>query len=807
MTDNEFKSRYIKARRTVIERDFAFLNDMQREAVLTTEGPLLLLAGAGSGKTTVLINRIANIVRYGRGSDSDEIPAGVGEKELEILEMAAKNSHFEDMAKARALCAVEPCEPWRIIAITFTNKAANELKARLTGMLGDSANDIWARTFHSACVRILRRDADKVGFDNSFTIYDTTDSNSLMKHVIKDLNLDEKAFPFRSVLGYVGRAKDAMISAEDFSAQAQASGDVRRQQIAKAYLLYEERKKKADALDFDDIIYYTVKLLEESSEIREHYQRLFKYVLIDEYQDTNNLQYRLAALLAGGHGNICVVGDDDQSIYKFRGATIENILSFENQYKNARCIKLEQNYRSTGNILEAANAVIQNNVGRKGKALWTDKPGGELITVYSAQNENDEAQYVAKSILQNFENGGSWSDNAVLYRMNAQSNRLEYALKRFEVPYRIFGGTGFFERAEIKDMMSYLCIVQNPDDDQRLLRIINNPPRGIGAKTIETVSEVASRDGVSLFEIVSRADRYPELGGSATKLRLFANIVYELQDSAKTVPLDDFFDILCEKSGYIKALREKALDEKTRDENIARIENIGELKTNIVTYVRETESGDLSGFLDETALYTDMDKLDEDSDYVPVMTMHSAKGLEFDNVFIIGAEEGIFPGLRVIGEPEEMEEERRLCYVGMTRARKTLTLCCARQRMLFGKTTNNAPSRFIEEIPGKLIERCGSAPNYSFTDAGESSVFSSGYGGRRFPGVPAKQQTQKIPARNSAPAKVSFSVGDRVSHKAFGEGEIKKMVPMGGDYFIEIEFGTVTKKLMLRAAAQYMTKL
>lgn len=805
MTEKEFTTKYLKARRTVIERDFAFLNDMQRDAVLTTDGPLLLLAGAGSGKTTVLINRIANIIRYGRGSDTDEIPAGVGEAELEILEKAAKDPNYQDMARAKSLCAVEPCEPWRIIAITFTNKAANELKARLTNMLGDSANDIWAKTFHSACVRILRRDADKVGFDNGFTIYDTTDSRSLMRHVIKDLDLDEKTFPYRSVLGYVSKAKDAMISAEEFCAQAQASGDVRRQQIGKAYLLYEQRKKKANALDFDDIIYYTVKLLEDNDEVREHYQRLFKYVLIDEYQDTNNLQYRLAAVLAGGRNNICVVGDDDQSIYKFRGATIENILSFESQYKKARCIKLEQNYRSTGNILDAANAVICNNVGRKGKKLWTDKSGGEAITVYSAQNENDEAQYVAKTILQNFKNGGSWGDNAVLYRMNAQSNRLEYALKRFEVPYRIFGGTGFFERAEIKDMMSYLCVVQNPDDDQRLLRIINNPPRGIGAKTLQTASELSARDNVSLFEIVSRADRYPELGSSATKLRLFGNIVFELQDAVKTMPLDDFFDVLCEKSGYIKALREKALDEKTRDENIARIENIGELKTNIVTYVRETDGADLSGFLDETALYTDMDKLDADSDYVPVMTMHSAKGLEFDNVFIIGVEEGIFPGLRVIGEPDEMEEERRLCYVGMTRARKILTLCCARQRMLFGKTTNNAPSRFVEEIPDELIECCGSAPNYSFADTGESRSFSNG--DRRTSGIVPKQQAQKIPAQKSAPVKADFAVGDRVSHKAFGEGVIKKMVPMGGDYFVEIEFGATVKKLMLRAASQYMTKL
>ncbi|NCC68461.1 MAG: ATP-dependent DNA helicase PcrA [Clostridia bacterium] len=612
-------------------------------------------------------------------------------------------------------------------------------------------------------------------------------------------------FPARTVLTYISRAKDSFLSAEQFCAQAKASGDVRLQETGKAFLLYEQRKRKANALDFDDIIYYAVKLLEEAQDVRAYYQRLFKYVLIDEYQDTNILQYRLAAALAGDRENICVVGDDDQSIYKFRGATIENILSFESRYKNARCIKLEQNYRSTGNILDAANAVIRNNQGRKGKNLWTDKSGGEQITVYTAQNENDEAQYVAREILKNFESGGAWGDNAVLYRMNAQSNRLEYAFNRGGVPYKVFGGMGFFDRAEIKDMMSYMCVVQNPDDDQRLLRIINNPPRAIGAKTIDSVAQLAAREGISLFEVISRADKYPELGSTATKLRLFGNLIFELQDAEKTMSLDNFFDILCEKSGYVKALHDKAADEKTRDENIARIENIGELKTNIVTYVKEAESASLSGFLDETALYTDLDKLDDESDYVPVMTMHSAKGLEFDNVFIIGAEEGIFPGQRVLGDPEEMEEERRLCYVGITRARKNLTLCCARQRMLFGKTTSNLPSRFIEEIPDELLEHRGSAANYSFTDTQSQyksrSAFTENNQQAKY-SLSAKPTAQK-----PVQAKPYFAVGDMVRHNAFGEGEIVKMTPMGGDYFIEILFGSAVKKLMLRAASQFMTKI
>lgn len=807
MTDLEFKKRYIEARLTVIERDFSFLNEMQREAVLTTEGPLLLLAGAGSGKTTVLINRIANLVKYGRGSDSEEIPIDVGEAELLMLEAAAKDPAYPEMERAKRLCAVEPCEPWRIAAITFTNKAADELKARLSKMLGGSAEDIWAKTFHSACVRILRRDADKIGFERNFTIYDTSDSASLIKHILKDLDIDEKNLPFRSVLSSISRAKDSFISAEEFYTQAEASGDIRRRQIARAYVLYEERKKKANAFDFDDIIYYTVKLLEGNDDVRGYYQRLFRYVLIDEYQDTSILQYRLAAALAGGHGNICVVGDDDQSIYKFRGATIENILSFEKQYKNARCIKLEQNYRSTANIIGAANAVIRNNQGRKGKELWTDKSGGDSITVYTALNENDEAQYVARAIHDNFERGGMWSDNAVLYRMNAQSNRLEYAFKRLDIPYKIFGGMGFFDRAEIKDVMSYLCVVHNPNDDQRLLRIINNPPRGMGPKTLQTVEELAARDGLSLFTVASRADEYMELISSSTRLRLFANLIFDLREVCERMPLDEFFDYLCERSGYLKALQDKALDEKTRVENTARIENIGELKTNIVTYMQENGEGGLAGFLDESALYTDLDKLDIESDYVPVMTMHSAKGLEFDNVFIIGTEDGIFPSQRVIGFPEEMEEERRLCYVGITRAKKVLTLCCAKQRMLFGKTSYNRPSRFISEIPEELLERSGTAESYSFSDTGASRA-ASGERGEKFYDINnSKPKEARIPSKKAEPAKTDYAVGDKVRHKAFGSGEIVKMTAMGGDYFVEIAFETATKKLMLRAASQFMTKV
>lgn len=826
MNEKEFQTRYIKARRAVIERDFAALNDMQREAVMTTDGPLLLLAGAGSGKTTVLINRIANLLRYGRASDSDELPEGVSEKHLEILEAAAENPSYEGVGEARHLSALDPCEPWRIIAITFTNKAASELKARLQSMLGSAADDIWAQTFHSACVRILRKYADRLGYSSSFTIYDTSDSQSVMKHILKDLDIDDKTFPHKTVLGYISKAKDSLLDANTFYAQAKASGDIRRQKIGEAYVAYEKRLKDADAMDFDDLIYNTVRVLESCDDAREYYQRRFKYVLIDEYQDTNNLQYRLASALAGGYENICVVGDDDQSIYKFRGATIENILSFETQYKNARVIRLEQNYRSTGNILGAANAVISNNRERKGKELWTEKPGGEKLTLYVAQNENDEAQFVASRMLESFALGINWRENAILYRMNAQSNKLEYALKRNGIPYRVVGGMRFFDRAEVKDMLAYLCVLQMPQDDLRLERIINTPARGIGERTIEAARDIAASLGVPLYEVIQNAQNYPELSRASVKLREFTIMLDELRAQAETLPLDELYELVVEKTGYVKAL-----EAKMSDENRARIENVGELKSNIISYMKDTGDTGLAGFLDEVALYTDMDSFDASSDCAVMMTMHSAKGLEFDNVFLVGAEEGIFPGLRCMGEPEEMEEERRLCYVGLTRARKKLTLCCARQRMLFGHTTANSPSRFIDEIPDEYLERIEARRSDDFGAGvptrryGESAVpggaRGSAYGSepgeyssaqdRGYGSAPRRAAYEPKPKRtlSSAPTPapmVAFKTGDSVCHKAFGDGVITKMTPMGGDYLVEIRFGDTEKRLMLRAAAQHMSK-
>ena len=533
MLNHQEELRFCKARRGAIAREFSQLNPEQQKAVLATEGPLLLLAGAGSGKTTVLINRIANLMKYGRGSDSEEVPEWVTADDLAFLEDYAAGQIApapEDKARQERLCRLEPAAPWTILAITFTNKAAGELKDRLARMLGPEAEDVWASTFHSACVRILRRDIDRLGFASSFTIYDTDDSIRVIKDCLKDLNLDDKQFPPRTVLGYISRAKDAMKLAEEYLAECEKSGDYRLAKIAKIYVEYQRRLWEASALDFDDIILHTVRLLQQFEEVRSFYQRKFRYVLIDEYQDTNNLQYLLASTLAGGYENFCVVGDDDQSIYRFRGATIENILSFEKQYPACRTIRLEENYRSTKHILEASNAVIRNNQGRKGKELWTKAGEGEKLHLYTAMNESDEAQYVAARILEDYSQGIPWKDHAVLYRMNAQSNQMEQAFKRNGVPYRIIGGTRFFDRAEVKDMIAYLAVLNNPEDDLRLTRIINNPPRGIGLKTVETAQEVARRENTSLYAVIDHARQYPELERSAGKLAVFTSLMAELRE-------------------------------------------------------------------------------------------------------------------------------------------------------------------------------------------------------------------------------------------------------------------------------------
>ncbi len=841
MLNHEKQLQFCKARRGAIARDFSRLNPEQCKAALATEGPLLLLAGAGSGKTTVLIHRIANLMKYGRGSDCEEVPEFVTEDDLAFLEEYTKTGEGDKLRQER-LCRVDPAAPWTILAITFTNKAAGELKGRLAAMLGPSANDIWASTFHSACVRILRRDIDKLGFSSSFTIYDTDDSLRVVKDILKSLNMDDKQFAPRSVLGYISRAKDAMKLAPDYLAECKAAEDFRLTKIANVYMEYQRRLWEANALDFDDIILHTVRLLKGFDGVREYYQRKFRYVLIDEYQDTNNLQYLLASTLAGGYENFCVVGDDDQSIYRFRGATIENILSFEKQYKGARVIRLEENYRSTGHILDAANAVIRNNQGRKGKELWTKAGPGDMLRLYTAMNQDDEAQYVANKILENYGQGRKWKDHAVLYRMNAQSNQMEQAFKRNGIPYRIIGGTRFFDRAEVKDVLAYLAVLDNPEDDLRLTRIINNPPRGIGARTVEIAQELARRDESSFYAVIDNAALYPELQKASKKLGEFTRLIQELYQllAENQLTLPEFYEELLARTGYAVML-----ESRNTVEDRTRLENVRELLTSINSYLEnradqnESLADALHGFLDEIALYTDIDSHDPNQDCVVMMTMHAAKGLEFPVVFVVGAEEGIFPGIRAIGETEEMEEERRLCYVAMTRAKEQLYLTCANQRMLFGRTSANRPSRFVEEIPPEHLERSGKTflsdlgggnwggmpsrtsgyggygqrPAYGAgrQGYGDGHISTSPFGGGGEGGAGRRpSQSGSRPAGSlGGGAKVSLqlSKGDMVDHKAFGRGMVLSVQAMGGDALVEIAFDNVgTKRLMLKSAAAHMTK-
>ena len=795
----DFEQRYLKARRAVIARAFSDLNETQLEAALTTEGPLLLLAGAGSGKTTVLVHRIANLLRYGCASDSNEIPDYVTEADLEKLE-AFLQTDGQSTPELDALCALRPVNPWNIIAITFTNKAANEMKSRLERMLGPQALDVWAMTFHSACCRILRREIDRLGYDLRFTIYDSADSERVMKDVCRDLHIDEKTLAPRFILSRISREKDRQRSPKQVSEAAMGTGDYRAELIAKCYTEYQRRLREANALDFDDIILRTVELLQQFDEVREFYQRKFRYVLIDEYQDTNNLQYQLASLLAGRWENICVVGDDDQSIYKFRGATIDNILNFEHEFRGAKVIRLEQNYRSTQVILEAANAVIRNNRTRKGKKLWTRNPEGEKLTVYEAMNESAEANFVADRIF-SLRRQADFKDFAVLYRTNAQSNAVERSFKANGIPYRIIGGTRFYDRLEVKDMTAYLCLINNRADDLRLLRIINNPARGIGAKTLELVQRLALSQNVPLYEIIANAGDYPALEKSAGKLLKFAELIEDCAGLLKNLRLPEFYDALLQKTGYAKMLEEKGdIESRTR------LENIQELRSSLVGYEENhPEDASLAGFLEEVALYTDIEQYDKDADAVVMMTMHAAKGLEFPHVFLVGMEEGLFPSLRTIGEPEEMEEERRLCYVAITRAQKTLCLSFADPRMLYGHTNTNRVSRFVEEIPQELIERKG-MHRPSVTDFG----YGQNYGGYAPKQPWAEKSRPAAPRHSYTPPKQETALpeikpGSMVEHKSFGKGMVISALKMGNDALLEIAFDTVgTKRLMAKTALAHM---
>ena len=712
---------FYSLRKKLIEKEFSRMNDMQKSAVFNVNGAVLILAGAGSGKTTVLVNRIAYLIKYGNAYNSDFSYRVPTEEDTTALESYIENGGtLPD--RVQALLNVDAPQPWQILAITFTNKAANELKSRLEAMLGEKGNDVWASTFHSCCVRILRRDSERIGFSKHFTIYDTDDSKRVMKEVLRVLDIDEKRLPVKYVLNEIGRAKDSLMTPDDYTASA--GYDTNKKLIGQAFAKYEEMLKKADAMDFDDIIVNTVKLLKENPDVLEYYQRRFRYVMVDEYQDTNHAQYILTSLLANGYRNICVVGDDDQSIYKFRGATIENILSFENQYEETAVIRLEQNYRSTSVILDAANAVIKNNKGRKGKTLWTEKEGGDKIKVKILTDERDEGRFVADEILNAVALGRKFSDFAILYRTNAQSSSIERALVYNAVPYKVIGGHRFYDRKEVKDILAYLSVIANPSDTVRLRRIINEPKRGIGDTTINNAASIADGLGTTFYNVIQNANDYPMLSRAAGKLIDFTNLLNSLALSLEEKSIQDFFDDVITKTGYYASLD---LDKETAEERKA---NVMEVLANLVRYMEDNEGGTLTGFLEEVALMTDLDNYNTEAESTVMMTLHSAKGLEFPVVFIVGMEEGLFPGNQVMYDPTELEEERRLCYVGITRAKEKLYITNARSRMLFGNTSFTRPSRFLAEIPEELTDFERNAPQQTFY-GGYSGV---SYGGSSYSG-------------------------------------------------------------------------
>ena len=789
------KSEILALRRAVLEKDFARMNDRQKQAVFTVNGPLLILAGAGSGKTTVLINRIANILRYGDAYNSTYLRDDLDENDI-----AACKAYIENgtplTTETQEHLSVSACAPWRIMAITFTNKAAGELKDRLCAMLGEAANDIWASTFHSTCARILRRDGERIGYSSHFTVYDTDDQRRLMKSILKELDISEKNITPKSILNEISRAKDSLISPAEYALTV--GDDFRLKIISRAYTTYQKRLEDADAMDFDDLINKVVELFKKCPDVLEYYQNRFRYLMVDEYQDTNHAQYTFVRMLAEKSGNLCVVGDDDQSIYKFRGATIENILSFENTFQNATVIRLEQNYRSTQNILDAANAVIEHNTERKGKTLWTQNGTGAMIHLHTAENETDEAERITKIILDGVAAGRKFSDYAVLYRMNSQSLTFERNFAKSGVPHRIIGGTRFYERREIREMIAYLSVINNPSDEMRLRRIINTPKRSIGDRSVEVAAQIGQQTGETLFEVVSHAKDYPALSRAANKMTLFAaqmQGLIELNNDEK-VTLGELYDELVERIDYLNFL--KTDDPESAEDRAA---NVQELASNLRRFEEENPEGTLSDFLEEVSLITDIDNYDNNADSVVLMTVHSAKGLEFPVVFLPGMEENIFPGMASVYVPSEVEEERRLAYVAITRAKEELYIFHAESRMIFGMTNRNRVSRFVEEIPETLIEHTRSR------DYSARPVSMPSFGGAKpFGEAPKTKSVAEAggfmpkPRVKPAPAG-TYRVGDTVLHKAFGTGLIVSATPMANDTLLEVAFDKVgTKKLFANFA-------
>ena len=768
---------------------YSSLNDMQRKAVCHTTGPLLVLAGAGTGKTTVLVNRIAHIMSFGCACEVDDIPKSVASEDIEKL----RNYNLLEKEELRELLkkfAVAPCPSYNILAITFTNKAANEMKTRLAAILGDEAEDMWVGTFHSICVRILRAHADKLGYTRSFTIYDSDDSRRLVLQCMKQLNIDEKSIAPKYAQNCISRAKDELLTPADYMETSSKSRDPRASSIAVIYELYQHILKENNAMDFDDLIFNTVTLLKGYPEIRSYYTKRFKYISVDEYQDTNVAQFTLTYILSTHHHNIMAVGDDDQSIYKFRGATVKNILGFDKYFDSAQVIKLEQNYRSTANILAAANSVIRNNVARRGKELWTQAEDGAKVRIKRVATQNDEAKFIINTIrdLVNTKNV-KFSECAVLYRMNAQSNSLENVFAKSGIPYRILGGLRFYERKEIKDMLAYLTVINNPRDDLRLKRIINEPKRKIGDSTIAALEGIATDHGISLFDVMSRCNEFPVLSKVSSKLLNFTSIITTLREIAETQPLEQLFEPLLSLTGYRDMLINSGLEED-RD----RLSNIEELFTNIRTYCEETEDANLEGFLQDIALVADVDNYDKEADAVVMMTIHSAKGLEFPVVFLPGLEDGIFPGMSSLTDPAELEEERRLAYVAMTRAEKYLYMIHTDERMLFGKTQRNPKSTFLTEIPEVYTEvDIVKRPVIQQTEHTDTQPSRK----RHIISSELTKTADKITSLGKSTGYDRFTAGDRVRHMVFGEGTIQSVTEMGADMLYEVVFDNVgTKKLM-----------
>lgn len=780
---------FFKQKKAALKKYFSHLNPMQQEAVFAVKGAVLVLAGAGSGKTTVIVNRIANMIKFGNAYNDESGEARLND--IEFLKDYANGEYDDDPDAAldvQDIIAVDTVKPWNILAITFTNKAANELRQRLCDMLGSDGAKINASTFHSACVRILRAEIEALGYGRDFTIYDSDDSKRLINTILRDeFDISEKMFSANSVQGEISSAKNRMISPDRMLALAVQ--DYRKKIIAKVYSTYQERLKQANAVDFDDILTLTVEILEKFPEVLKKYQERFKYILVDEYQDTNHVQFKLVSLLAGNEQNICVVGDDDQSIYGFRGADISNILDFEKHFNNVVSIRLEQNYRSTQNILDSANAVISNNTNRKPKTLWTDGEKGSKVYWYKSFDENDEAKFIVNTIKRNYSRTGKYSDNAVLYRMNAQSNALEKAFVQAGMPYKIYGGVRFYDRKEIKDVIAYLAFINNPFDMLRFKRIINEPKRSIGDATITLIEEISRDLNISPFGVMKRCEEYTPLAKKAPVLKSVAAMFEELIEKSYEVPLDEFYDFMLERTGYLEYVG-------TLENADTRIEYIKELRSTVVTYMNTAPCPTLSGFLESIVLYTEADRDNSTEDRVTLMTVHSSKGLEFDNIFVVGMEEGIFPVSVSSGNEKDLEEERRLAYVAITRAKKRLYLTSASQRMLYGQTQRNITSRFMREIGADLIEKHDNAAvmRRRVNDNAVTAVYSSSL----------QQQLARNKMHSVSPvssAHETYSAGERVQHNVFGEGTVISSTPMGNDALLEIAFDNVgTKRIMANQA-------